>query len=477
MERAAATFYSGFIQMYSDKTKAVHIFCGPGNNGGDGLAVGRLLYNDGYKIQIYFCRIGSTISKDCQENLNRLVEIAPQTIVDIKENDPFPIPEPSSYIIDAIFGSGLNRPVKGYWAKLIEHINQIPKRAIVAVDIPSGLFADTSTQSTAIKADYTLSFEVPKLAFMFPKNYKYVANWEVFPIDLHPQILKEIPTRNYFLDLKTIRKWLKKRNKFDHKGTYGHALIIAGSYGKIGAAILAAKGCMKSGAGLLTTYLPKCGYGIMQIALPEAMVITDPIEDHISQLPDITKYKAIAIGCGLDQHQSTLKALIQLIDLAESPLVLDADALNLISQNPQLLEKLPPKSILTPHPKEFERLFGTWANDFERHQLQQKMAQQFQIVLILKGAHTSIALPDGTTYFNNTGNPGMATAGSGDALTGIITGLLAQGYTPEESAIIGVYLHGLAGDLACQQIGAEALLASDIIANLGNAYLAIRNKE
>ena len=267
-----------------------------------------------------------------------------------------------------------------------------------------------------------------------------------------------------------VKRIHKIRQKFDHKGTFGHALIIAGSYGKVGAAILAARACLRSGAGLLTIHAPKCAYEILQISLPEAMVSLDFHEYYFTRVKDLSPYKAIGIGCGISTQMLTANALEYVLKNVSTPLVLDADALNLMAVEQKLLKLLPKKSIITPHPKEFERLFGASINDFEMLILQIAKSKEYGIYIVLKRANTCITTPEGVCYFNDTGNPGMATAGSGDALTGIITGLLSQNYSPLEAAVLGVYVHGLAGDMAAKKLGHEALLAGYIIDNLGNAF-------
>lgn len=471
MERASLVFSDWFVEKFSEQHCPIQIFCGIGNNGGDGLAVARILTNYGYQIEVICCQISSKTSKDFQINFQRLSESI--VVSTLEKNDNFPIIKENAIVIDAIFGSGLNRSVTGYWAELLQHINQ-KAATIVSIDIPSGLFADKQTDSTTIQAHYTFTFELPKLAFMFPENYKAVGDWEMNSIGLHQDFIKKTVSKQHYITIKDVRAFFKKRGKYDHKGTHGHALLVAGSYGKVGAAILAARACLRSGAGLLSVHLPKCAYEIMQITFPEAMVIVDQHEFCFSQIQAIKTYKAIGIGCGLGTNKLTENALLDLIEKVTSPLVLDADALNILAKNPKWLSILPKNSILTPHPKEFERLFGKTDNHFERLHLQRQKAQSLGLIILLKGANTCIATPDGNCYFNSTGNPGMGTAGTGDVLTGIITGLLSQSYSPIEAAILGVFLHGLAGDIAAQSLRHEALLASDIISHLGVAFKAIK---
>lgn len=472
MERASETFVNWFIKTFPNTDRNIQIFCGIGNNGGDGLAVARLLCQRFYKVQVFCCNISTKTSEDFAKNLARLPKRQALELLEIQKEDSFPKLPSNGIVIDAIFGSGLNRPVQGYWADLILYLNKTAK-TIVAIDIPSGLFADQATTSTHLQADYTFSFELPKLAFFFPQNQHSLGEWTTKSIGLDADFIKKTETSYHYITPKIIKSILKKRHKFDHKGTYGHALLIAGSYGKVGAAVLAAKACLRTGAGLVSIHAPKCAYQILQISFPEAMVSIDEHDFYFSKIPDLKAYKAIGVGCGLGTENITYTALVELIKKSSIPLVLDADALNILSQHQEFLKQLPNHSILTPHPKEFERLFGKTANDFDRNQLQREQAKKLQVYIILKGANTCIATPEGDCYFNSTGNPGMGTAGTGDVLTGMITGLKAQGYSSLEASLLGVYLHGLAGDLAVAKTGQEALLASDVIAHIGQAFLIL----
>ena len=430
MERASNAFVKWFVQQFPNTKKtSVRIFCGTGNNGGDGLAIARILNQKFYDVTVFICQISPKESKDFQTNLKRIPRRRGLPIVYIKEGDSCPVFKPDSILIDAIFGFGLNRPIEDAWANLIEQINALPNPK-VAIDIPSGLFAEKHTQSVAIKADYTLSFELPKRAFFFPENQDKVGACFIQPIGLNQQFIQNATADNYLITSILAQSLLKIRNKFDHKGTFGHALLLIGSLGKMGAAVLATKACLRSGVGLVTTHIPKCGYQILQISCPEAMTSLDDNESYLSSFPDFSPYKSIGIGCGIDTQEKTQKLLLEVLKNAQRPMVLDADALNIIGKNPTYFEHIPPNSILTPHPKEFERLFGKNNDDFERNDLQKRKAKALNCVILLKGANTCIATPDGECYFNATGNPGMATGGSGDVLTGILTGLLAQGYTP-----------------------------------------------
>ncbi len=472
MERAALQCAHWLQQQFS-KEKAFLIFCGPGNNGGDGLAIARLLFLAGYTVRVFVLSETEVFSEDFLENKKRWQQTE-QSISYITSEKDFPLISKSDLIIDAVFGTGLRRQVDGVCAACINHINARSSK-IISIDIPSGLFADTSSikSSAIIKAAVTLSFQFPKLAFFFPENAVWVGDWEILDIGLNDQFIKDQPTNHYQLTKELITSLIKPRNKFSHKGNFGHALLIAGSYGKMGAAVLAAKACLRSGTGLLTVHIPSCGNEIIQTTNPEAMVSIDTNEKLIGNEVGFHRFSAVGIGPGIGTDEITQKAVHFLLTFSESPLVLDADALNIISMHSDWLRLIPGNSILTPHPKEFERLAGTTTNDFERHELQIQLSKQYQVYIILKGAHTCISTPNGDCYFNTTGNPGMAKGGSGDVLTGIVTGLLAQGYTSLDACLISVFTHGLAGDLAKEQLGETGMIAGDLCEYLPPAFMQL----
>ncbi len=464
MENAADVFVEWFISRYdySDK-RPVFIFCGTGNNGGDGLCIARILSMYQFDIQVFICPVSKNESLDFSESLVNLTQKDPFILRGwISEQDAFPTIPKDTIVIDAILGSGLTRPVTGFWATFFDYLNQT-EAEIVSVDMPSGLFADRHSEGKVIKATRVLSFEIPKLAFLMPENGPYVPEFEFRPIGLLREFLEKTESNNIYVTEDFIKPFLKKRHKFDHKGTFGHALLVVGSKGMAGAAVLAAKACMRSGVGMLTVQTPESNRLILQISLPEAMVIPDENDIEISQVIDSQKYTVIGIGCGIGKSAKTATVLRGYLMQSKRPMVLDADALNILSEHPDCMELIPDNSILTPHPKEFERLFGKAKNDFDRLELLRSKAKELKINILLKGAHTVVADTEGVCYFNSTGNPGMATAGSGDVLAGIITGLLAQGYVPKIAAILGVFLHGKTGDSAAKKLGQEGMLASDII--------------
>jgi ADP-dependent NAD(P)H-hydrate dehydratase / NAD(P)H-hydrate epimerase len=467
MERACHAFTDWFAQHYR-QNKKVGIICGTGNNGGDGLGIARLLAEIHYPVKVWIVRGEVKETEDFRINFER-AKISRVNLVEISLPSVRGLFGGCDILIDALLGSGQSRPIEGIYAQVIKCFNET-RATKIAVDIPSGLMADQPSNSEIAQVDHTISFQLPKLAFLFPENNKYVGEWHLVDIGLSKQFLKDAESNYFFVTDKSIKKIIQPRTRFSHKGNYGHALLIAGSLGKMGACILSAKAALRSGVGLLTLYVPKSGNTILQTAVPESMCTFDTNENYFSASPENLSYDTIGIGPGLGQHTDTVKAFTQLLHQYQQPMVIDADALNILSSDRHLLTLIPSGSILTPHPKEFERLVGTWATDFERLEKQKKLALQLNSVIVLKGAFTSIAAPDGNVYFNSTGNPGMATGGSGDVLTGIITGLLAQNYNPTEAAILGVYLHGYAGDLAANELGMNSLIASDLVLFLSQAF-------
>ncbi len=443
MERASEAFVREFLLYWTDieKKREIHIICGPGNNGGDGFAIGRLLRERGFAVMCYLVSFSDKLSPSCKTNMDRFghVEI-------ISSPKDFPLFSKEILIIEAIFGSGLSRPATGLVGEIIQNINN-SGHPVVSVDIPGGLFADTPTPPGAIvKADFTITFECPKLSFFLKGYGDYVGDWSVVDIGLDQEYTSHQLQSPYYWLEDTPAEYQKPRKKFSYKGDYGHVYLIAGSYGKMGAAVLAGESCLAQGVGLLTAHIPKCGYEIMQISIPRAMCTVDDHYQYITKIPYDSK-KTYAIGPGLSTDIHVVEALEEWLPKVENAMVLDADALNIISARPHLWESLPQKSIITPHIGEFDRLFGKHENSFSRLKTLRKMAIQKQVIIVLKGAYTAICDVDGRVYFNSSGGPHLAQAGSGDRLTGIIAAYLAQGYSSLKAALMGVYFHGLSSDM------------------------------
>ena len=470
MERAAGKCVEWIMQKAWQQPQ-FHIFCGKGNNGGDGLVIARQLWVHGYPVSVYILESGKIGTPDFQVNLQRLHDLNLSDISYIQSNEHFPEINSDNIIIDALFGSGLNKALEGVAAALVNHINSSPA-IVISIDLPSGLFIDaSSTGNIVVCADYTLTFQTMKLCLLIQENAPFIGKVFVLDIGLLPSYAETVSSPFKWVNETLIQNMYKPRNEFAHKGTYGHALLIGGSYGKMGAIQLAAKASLRAGAGLTTAFIPQCGYEILQTSAPEAMVIADRQHEYLSALPEeIGKYNSIGIGPGMGTRAETVQMFSFIIRRYKKPIVIDADGLNCLAQQNHLLLQVPPLSILTPHPREFERLFGATPNDFERIKLAKTKAKELNVIIVLKSHHTLIALPGGMCYFNSTGNSGMAKGGSGDVLTGIITALLAQGYPPEQAAIFGVYIHGLSGDLAAEVLSKESMMASDLIMFLSQAF-------
>ena len=471
MERAAFACVN-WIEDQKWNDHNFRIFCGRGNNGGDGLAIARMLAEKNYKVSVHILETGKKGTDEFEINLTRIKEFSNVALYEIQTKENFPLINTGEILIDALFGTGLQRPLENLTAFIAEYINH-SKAVVVSIDLPSGIFPDSSSVGNKIvEADHTLTFQCYKLALLMQENAAYIGQVHVLDIGLHPDYISGADVNRMLLSNRFAKQLFKPRGQFDHKGHYGHALILAGSYGKMGAAVLAAKACLHCGIGLLTCYIPSCGYTIMQTCVPEAMVITDENEFSLTQLPaEIEKYDVVGFGPGIGTIPATQHLVSFIIRRFRKPLVIDADGINCLAEEPLLLEQLPPQSILTPHPKEFDRLFGKHDNDFARMQTAEKKAIQLQIIIILKSHHTLIATPEGKSYFNCTGNAGMAKGGSGDVLTGMVTAFLAR-YTPDNAAILATFVHGVAGDHA-SILSQEAMTASDIISFLPAAFFDI----
>jgi hydroxyethylthiazole kinase-like uncharacterized protein yjeF len=469
MQRAAGKCFQWLSRHYSADT-AVLVVCGMGNNGGDGLALTRLLLQEGFSAKAVVLKHRETFSDDASHNLTLLHHTDADSIQILEEGEFISGIPDDVLIVDALFGSGLNRALEGWVAQFIDEINEWPNE-VLAIDLPSGLPSDMlpAKHATIVQANHTISFQLFKRSFLHPEAASYTGRIHLLDIGLSKKFETATHTQYHTIDAATIKELYKPRNEFGHKGTFGKAQLIGGSYGKIGAIALSTQAALRTGAGLVFTAAPACGNLVLQSIAPEAMFIKSG-ENHIEAIVVEKGMDAIGIGPSMGQEDATIKALLQFIEDNDVPLVIDADALNIISNKKEVLHKLRPDTILTPHPKEFERLFGQAADSMLQVEIGRAKAMKHNICIILKGHHTAVLTPSGECWYNTTGNSGMATGGSGDVLTGILTSLRAQGYAAKDAAIMGVYLHGMAGDLAAQALSKEAMLAGDIISHLGKAF-------
>ncbi len=471
MEKAASLIANEICKRW-DQSHRIVIFAGAGNNGGDAVAVARMLFTKNYNVEVYLFNIKGTISEDCMTNIKRLQECGFTAYHEISNSfDPFQLFE-EDVVIDGLFGSGLNKPLSGGFASVVQYINASSAQ-VVSIDIPSGLMGEDNSNNSRqniIHADLTLSIQLPKLAFLFPENEDIVGEWKLLDIGISPEFIRQADTPYIITEAQDVSQLIKPRKRFAYKNNFGHALLIAGSNGMAGASVLAARACLRSGTGLLTVHVPVCNHDILQTAVPEAIVQNDVHELYFAEPVDLDNYQAIAIGPGIGQEEETALATLDQLADCYIPAVLDADAINILSSHRNYLNRLPKGSILTPHIGELERIIGKCNNSFERLTKAKELAAYLQCYMVVKGAYTVVITPQGKFYFNPTGNPGMATGGSGDVLTGIILALLAQGYQPENAARLGVYVHGLAGDIACRRMGEISLTASDIIDALPEAW-------
>ncbi len=477
MERAGTQIFNWFHQRLQGAPVPVHVFCGIGNNGGDGLVVARLLVENGYNVKTYIVNYSDKRSKDFLINYDRIKNVTKDWPLLMTCEDDFPAMTPDDIVIDGMFGIGINRSPEGWVKKLIQYINAQPCFKL-AIDMPSGMFADAPTEDleTVIQANHTLTFQAPKLAFFLPATGKFTGYFDVLDIGIDREFLATNPGIATVISKPNAQRMYKQRAKFSHKGSFGHTLIVAGSYGSIGAAILSTKGAFRIGAGKVTAFIPECGYTAMQTAVPEAMVITNDADDFITDITHHFEPTAIAVGMGIGTKKATADALLALFKNTKSPIVIDADAINCISENKELLKHIPENAVFTPHLGELEKLVGKWKNDFDKIERAKKFAKKHKAIVVIKGANTLTVFED-HIYINTSGNPGMATAGSGDVLSGAIVGLLSQGYDPLTAAMFGVYLHGSAGNIVSHAISYEGTMAGDIADALGEAFIELFRKE
>jgi len=473
MERAGTQIFNWIHMRMQGAQVPIHVFCGIGNNGGDGLVLARHLITHGYSVVTYIVNCSDKRSKDFLINYDRIKTVTKEWPKMLSCGGDYSdiVIEERDIIVDAVFGIGLNRPPNDWVQKLFQ-LWRASKAFTLAVDVPSGLYTDKAVEdeNAVVHANYTISFQSPKLVFFLPETAKYTQQWEVLDIGIDRQYLMQAETEAELISKFEVLPLYKPRQKFAHKGDFGHVLIVGGSYGKIGAVNLASRAALSSGSGLVTAYIPKCGYHSLQASFPEAMVITDNDEDIIKSINFDIEPTVIGIGVGLGTANETAKAFETFLKENKTALVIDADALNLLSKKKSLLGLLPEQSILTPHPKELERLVGKWSDDFEKLKKVKDFSKKHKVIVLIKGANSITVFGD-KLYVNTTGNPGMATAGSGDVLTGIVAGLVAQGYDPLAATVFGVYLHGKAADISLEDFGYQSLIASHMIETLGEAYI------
>lgn len=476
MERASKAITEAIMSRWTTMTPVV-VFAGPGNNGGDALAVARMLANQGYNVSVYLFNISGKLSDDCAANRQRVHDC--KRIKGFMEvTTKFDPPELSAdtLVVDGLFGSGINKPLAGGFAALVKYINQCPAK-VVSIDMPSGLMTEDNSynvRANIIKADLTLTLHGKKLSMFLADCQEFLGEIQVLDIRLSREYVNKTEAAYTLLEESDIRSRLLHRDDFAHKGSMGNALLIAGSYGMSGAAILASRACLRSGVGKVTVHTPRKNYGIMQVSVPEAVLHMDHEETYFSESVDSDDFDALGIGPGLGQQENTAIAFITQLKRAQCPVVVDADGLNILANHRAWITQLPKGIILTPHPKEFDRLSSSPSNgSYERLHRAQEMAQSLHAYIILKGHYSALCMPNGHVVFNPTGNSGMATAGSGDVLTGIITALLARGYRRADACVVGMYLHGLAGDIAAKDLGKESLVAGDIVRYLPKAFLSL----
>ena len=478
IDRVAEEVAAEVVSLLSSQSR-IAVFAGPGNNGADALAAARMLYEQGYRPEIFLFNIGGDkLSAECRACRDRLLEVAPEVeFTEVVKQFNRPQLTPNHIVIDGLFGTGLREGLNGGFRELVKYIDD-SRAFVISIDIPSGLFGDwnpNAVHRNMMHADLTLAVQFPHLSFFMAENAEVVGQWKTIDVGLSPAEIRKTTAPFYLVERSDVRKLLRRRPEFCSKADFGSAMLVAGSYGMMGAAVLAARGALRSGAGKVSVYSPRCGYEIMQTSAPEAMFVASNSDIHISSIRLPQSYSTIGIGPGIGTADATVDALEQFLQDRKEPVVLDADALNCIAKRQSLLHRIPVLSVLTPHAGEFDRIFGQQPNAEARLVKAIEVARYHNILIVLKGRYTTIIRPDGRLYFNSTGNPAMATPGSGDVLTGVITSLMAQGYRPEVAALCGVYIHGLAGDMAADAEGQYGVTAGDIAANIGRAIKSVIN--
>jgi NAD(P)H-hydrate epimerase len=447
MERAAKAFTKALIEKFIDRNKTILVFCGKGNNGGDGLAIARQLIDEGYQnIQIFIADFSDKSSEDFEFNLDRLI-LKDADINSIKTAQEIEIQE-VDIIIDALLGTGLNKVISGEWQKLVEKINQLVGYKI-SVDIPTGMPSDGELfNDCIIKSDWTITFQRPKLNFLLPLSNPYIKEWKVVNIGLNEEFIQNTSSPYFWFWKADVQQYLKIRSPFEHKGLLGHALIIAGTEETMGAALLCTEACHRSGAGLTSVLIPKSGLSALNTRIPEAMYC----DKETFVTADLEKYNVIAIGPGFGTSTAALSILKDVLNRFKRPIVIDADALNILAEHQDLLTLLPENSVLTPHMKEFDRLFGTHKGWWKRIATAFKKAVELKVYIVLKNRYTMIFTPEGLCFFNSSGSPAMASGGMGDALTGMIASFIAQNDMIEKAVQLAVFSHGYTGEQLAQKM-------------------------
>jgi hydroxyethylthiazole kinase-like uncharacterized protein yjeF len=464
MERASKAFVNWFINHFPDKGQSIAVYCGTGNNSGDGLAIARLLFEHGYTyVNVTIARFSTHSSEDFNVNLARL-ELLPITVTELSAGYEL-INETSEILIDALLGSGLNKPLEDDYKRLVDELNNLRKN-VVAVDVPTGFYTDGEVNGnhTVLKAELVITFQQPKINFLLPESGSVIKCWEAVNIGLNDEFIKSLQSPYQLVKEDDIKAMLKPRARFSHKGTFGHALIIAGQAKTMGAALLCSSACVYAGAGLTTACIPQSGLTALNNYQAEVMAIVR--QEYEQPDLELEKYSVVALGPGLGTNEDALTLLKNVLDGYDKPVVIDADGLNLLAAHPKLLCDLSAGSIISPHMKEFDRLFGEHSSWWQRLQTLRVKAQELQICIVLKNSYTITATPEGMLYFNSTSNSAMAVGGMGDVLTGIITALLAQNYTPEQACLMGVYLHGKAGDELAMPNRLHVVLPGQVAAHI-----------
>ena len=457
-------------------SKPTMVFAGAGNNGADALIVAKLLIEAGSKPHVVLINVeGNSLSRDCRECRDELMRMGNVDMTEIVHQANIPPLTPDHLVVDGLFGTGLRRPLEGGYMAMARYINE-SGATVVSIDVPSGLFGDWNTGVLArnvVHADLTVTVQFPRLAFFMADNAPLIGEWRTIDIGLSRRAAEQTQTKVSLIEREDVRRVLKRRPQFSSKADFGHALLFAGCYGMMGAAVLAARGALRAGVGKLSVHAPRCGFGVLQTAVPEALFLPDHTENVISDMTPRVNYTALGVGPGIGTNDATRGALETLIKSIKRPMVIDADALNIIARNQALIDHIAPGSILTPHASEFDRIFGSQASAEKRLLKALEVSHNYKLIIVLKGHYSATVRPDGKVFFNSTGSPAMATAGSGDVLTGIITSLMAQGYKSEIAATAGVFIHGLAGDIAAGKEGEYGTTAADIAAATGKAIRMI----